>query len=373
MRRFDTASFGIAKRTREGFIEDTPVVSRVGIFEYADSSKPGGIRRELRPPEEVFSAAHLESLRGKPITFGHVKGLQNGRTDAVIGFDGKPWHAIGSSTSAGQKAPNGTDVLTDCVIYHTDAIDKYGLREISLGYTLDLDETPGVWEGQPYDAVQRNLRVDHIAVVERGRAKTARFNLDAADISFAEEPGTPMVQVRLTNGVSYDVVPEVAAELATLGKERQDAATQIQQLTAARDAAQADLVKQRQDMEDNATALRAQLRSRMILEDVAKSKGVDVRADATDRALQEAVIRKVRGDSIDLKGKPDAYVQALFDITQETASTQERKDTAAAQLSQGFGVPVKPAMQGQREDTAENAHAAMVADMTSAYTQGGDK
>lgn len=207
-------------------------------------------------------------------------------------------------------------------------------------------------------------------MVEKGRAGVARFNLDAADVLFAEEPRTTMVQVRLDSGISYEAVPEVAAELAALRKERQDSVTQIQQLTAKYDAAKADLVKQRQDAEDSKEALRAQIRARMALEDVAKKKGIPVRADATDRALQEAVIRKVRGDSIDLTGKADAYVQALFDITQEEEPAQTRKDNAAAQAGLGFGVPVKPAGQEQREDTAENAHAQMVADLTNAYQQG---
>ena len=40
-----------------------------------------------------------------------------------------------------------------------------GLKELSLGYNLDLDETPGEWEGQPYDAVQRNIVINHLALV----------------------------------------------------------------------------------------------------------------------------------------------------------------------------------------------------------------
>lgn len=56
---------------------------------------------------------------------------------------------------------------------------RSGLRELSLGYSLDLDETPGVWNGQPYDAIQRNIRINHLALVEKARAgEQARLNID---------------------------------------------------------------------------------------------------------------------------------------------------------------------------------------------------
>ena len=39
-------------------------------------------------------------------------------------------------------------------------------RELSCGYYCDLDETPGEYEGQRYDARQRNIRGNHLALVE---------------------------------------------------------------------------------------------------------------------------------------------------------------------------------------------------------------
>ena len=57
-----------------------------------------------------------------------------------------------------------------------------GLRELSLGYNLRLEETPGVWEGQPYDAIQRDIVINHLALVGQARAgEQARLNIDARD------------------------------------------------------------------------------------------------------------------------------------------------------------------------------------------------
>ena len=42
-------------------------------------------------------------------------------------------------------------------------------RELSLGYSCVYEWTPGVFEGQPYDAIQRKLRGNHLALVREGR------------------------------------------------------------------------------------------------------------------------------------------------------------------------------------------------------------
>jgi hypothetical protein len=44
---------------------------------------------------------------------------------------------------------------------------------LSAGYELDLDPTPGEYQGRRYDAVQRNIRINHVAAVPLGRAGTA--------------------------------------------------------------------------------------------------------------------------------------------------------------------------------------------------------
>lgn len=63
-----------------------------------------------------------------------------------------------------------------------DAVEKNGLREVSCGYYADSVLEPGVFEGQAYDFVQKNIRYNHIAIVEKGRAGSeVRIRLDAED------------------------------------------------------------------------------------------------------------------------------------------------------------------------------------------------
>ena len=51
-----------------------------------------------------------------------------------------------------------------------DAIEDGSFRELSCAYRYDPDFTPGSYEGTPYDFIMRNIRGNHVALVEEGRA-----------------------------------------------------------------------------------------------------------------------------------------------------------------------------------------------------------
>lgn len=315
VQRFDRMPLR-ATRTAEGFVQDTAVLTRTGIFEYRQPN--GSIRREYRPPEEVFHTDSLASYKGKPITIGHP-GLVTSKNAKL--------HTCGACLGEGRA--DGNDVLGDLMIYDTSAIDA-GAKELSNGYTLDLDETPGEINGERYDAVQRNIRVNHIALVPRGRAGNARLNLDAADADTTEEDTTmTMVKVRLDSGISYDAAPEVANAFDASQKAVQAATADADKERARADAAEAKLKdaeaatdKIRQDA---AVAAKARLK----LEDSATKVGAEFKQDATDTEIRTAVIKKVRGDSFDLTGKSEGYIEAAYDLA--VADKSQRQDSVAHQ------------------------------------------
>jgi hypothetical protein len=67
--RFDVVPLS-ATITEDGYIHDTPVLTRTGIFQYRDPAT-GKMRSEFRPASEVFHVDSLASMRGKPITNDH--------------------------------------------------------------------------------------------------------------------------------------------------------------------------------------------------------------------------------------------------------------------------------------------------------------
>ncbi len=168
--RLDSQPLDKAFFTPEGYLKDRPVLTSTGIFEY--SNDDGSVRRELRLPEEVFDKKSLESYKGKPIIVTHDAGL--------ITKVNVTENQIGTILSDGYQ--DGDDVKAEIIIHDTDEMKQSGLRELSLGYNLDLDETPGVWEGEPYDAIQRNIRINHLALVREARAgEQAHLNIDGKD------------------------------------------------------------------------------------------------------------------------------------------------------------------------------------------------
>lgn len=161
--------------TKEGYLVDHPIVTRIGIFDYRNPD--GSIRKEFRPPEEVFDPDSLASYKYKPVIVTHSAGY--------VDKDNVSDEEIGTITSEGQAA--GDDVIAEIVIHDTDAMKRSGLRELSLGYNLDLEETPGEYNGEHYDAIQRNIRINHLALVANARAGgIARLNIDGKDIGTVE-------------------------------------------------------------------------------------------------------------------------------------------------------------------------------------------
>ena len=197
--RFDSIPLSDTYFTPEGYLIDNPILTRVGIFEYHNPD--GTIRRELRLPEEVFAAESLASYKGKPVILTHEAGL--------VDVDNVQQEHIGTILSEGIQ--DGDDVRAQIVIHDAESLD-YGLRELSLGYTQTPDETPGVWNGQPYDAIQRNIQINHLALVEKARAgEQARLNIDGE-----EQGGNQMSKARKDG-----LTPEEIARLVEEYKQRQ--------------------------------------------------------------------------------------------------------------------------------------------------------
>lgn len=305
-----------ATRTDSGYIIDTPVLTRTGVFVYRDPQ--GNERREYRPPDVVFAADTLAGYKGIPITDGHP-----GKVTAA----NVKKHAVGTVISEGRQ--DGENVIADIIIHNTEPIDA-GKKELSVGYEVTFDETPGVSpQGEHYDAIQTSNKPNHLGIVFRGRAGNARLNLDAADeAANHQEETSVMDKIRLDSGLSYEAAPEVIQEVNRL---RQDLAT----ANTAKDQAEARAdsldVKVKQ-LEGSIDTIKQDAQNaalgRVKLESQAKDLGVDFKADAKDRDIQEAVIKKIRGDAFKMDGKSDDYVAAAFDMA--VAEKQSRQDNVAA-------------------------------------------
>lgn len=204
--RIDSIPAGSTYFNEQGFLHDTPIVTSIGIFEYA--LPDGGVRRELRLPEHVFDKESLASYAGKPVIITHNAGS--------IDKNNVMKEIVGTIISEGYQ--DGNDVRCKIVIHDIDKVKKNPYRELSLGYSLDLIEEPGEWNGEHYDAIQTNIRINHLAIVDSARAgEQAHLNLDGKkievdDIKNLSEGGSKEMDTNLVHEDSIDMTPEELIE-----------------------------------------------------------------------------------------------------------------------------------------------------------------
>ncbi|MEA1957595.1 MAG: DUF2213 domain-containing protein [Euryarchaeota archaeon] len=127
------------------------VISKEMVYEYDDY-------KAFRPRAELEAAAPY--VKGRPVTRGHPKaGIVTDRS-AVLGY------AIDSEFSE-------DEIRTILEITNKSLIEDIRsgkLHDVSPGHFVDLDRSSsGEFEGEHYDLTQRNLYIDHIAIVPKGR------------------------------------------------------------------------------------------------------------------------------------------------------------------------------------------------------------
>ena len=114
----------------------------------------------LRDPEEL--QASLETWAGLPLHIEHhIDSAEEPQKLTRVG-------AVG--TGAVWNPPYVDAPLTVWDRAAIDAIEDGSFRELSCAYRYDPDFTPGSYEGTPYDFIMRNIRGNHVALVEEGRA-----------------------------------------------------------------------------------------------------------------------------------------------------------------------------------------------------------
>lgn len=168
--------------TGEGFLicRNVPI-ARTGEQDYLGSEiglDTNDIVKVLRFPEEVFSEAAMASFEGKPVTNEHPPDLLD--PDNVMMFENG--HAQNIRKGTGEW--DGY-LIADLHIHDGELIRavQNGKREISCGYECEYtDNGDGTYS-------QKNIRGNHVAVVEHGRAGKRAAILDSnKNLKQAEKP-----------------------------------------------------------------------------------------------------------------------------------------------------------------------------------------
>jgi hypothetical protein len=309
-------------------------LTRTGVLTYKLSD--GTTRRELRHPHEVFDTDSLDSMLGAPVTALHpanpvnvsaLKSVQKGVVRKVK-RDGN--------------FVNGECAIDDDAL--VAAIERGDMHDVSPGYTCKLEHTAGVYEGERYDAIQREIRYNHLAVGPKnwGRSgPSVALRVDAQDETQTDF-GVQMDEERNDAAAEIVETPEAKAE-ETKASEAETAGAAAEPEAKAGEPAEAskgdslDVVSELEKTRAERDALKERVDS--LTKELADAKAVDVsplvaaRIQLERKAIKIAPEVKLDGltdrevmlaalsTSGDYSAKSDAYVEARFDLAVESADT----------------------------------------------------
>ena len=314
MLRYDKAS-PLSKPVRlpNGFVRAEGYLTRSGIFVYRDSN--GRTVRELRTPDEVMSRETVDSFALVPVTNDHPPEL--------LTADNAKRYAVGAVSE--QVQPDGDKLRASLMITDAKTIEAVqgGKVELSCGYTADVVTESGTWNGQRYDARQTNIRGNHVAIVDVGRAgPECALRMDAAD-GAAQEITMDPVMMEL-GGAQYAVPADLAAEIAKMLEAKGLSPT----MDASKAAPAADLeavkadnaaLRAKLDGLTSAAAAKAlrekltmEIREDMAVSDLAKRLDCAVSESDTTGQKRRKIIAKLDA-SIKLDGRSDAECSGLLE------------------------------------------------------------
>lgn len=347
MKFVDAAPISGTRRTEDGYLVTTARSVRTGIQLYAgqEVGRPDlAVVRVYRDAAEVFAPDSLQSFSHAPVTINHPD-------EAVTADNWKELSAGEVSTAAKQ---DGDWIMLPLILKDKKAIEavEQGKRELSAGYTCSLDWTPGTTaDGQSYDAQQRDIKINHLALVDRARAGSqarigdgASWGISPFSSQTADERKSPMADTLrkvLVDGLQVETtdagataIEKLMKDLASSAAKLTDAETAHAAVVKAKDA---ELAKKDAEIDAlkgkvlDGAALDAAVQARGDLIAKAKAIAPEVKTDGlSDAAIRKAVVVAKLGDAV--KDKPEAYIDVRFDILAEDAAGNEQLRGALTNL-----------------------------------------
>ena len=310
---------GKLRRTSDGYAVMDCAVARTGIQEYlaaemGDAFKdrdPSSVVRVYRPPEVIFSDTSLRSYAHKPLTNDHPP----------QGVSASNWKQV-SIGWTGDEAYQDTDkrrVRVPMLMADADAIAdvEAGKVEWSAGYSVSFDIASGTTpDGQAYDAIVTGQKINHIALVDRGRAgPECRIGDKSSASGDALHKDRHMPHTMIIDGLQVPDVSDAAkAAIEKLQGQTVALAADLATVTTARDTLQGEKVVLEQKLKDaEVTPAKLQVLADARAKVIADAKRVapeivcDGKTDAEIRKM--AVVAKL-GDAA--SALSDAAIEGAF-------------------------------------------------------------
>lgn len=139
--------------------------TRVGIFSY----QFGDV---YRPVEEVLKQDSVKSMLYNPFTDEHPEGEVNINN----------WYELSKGIILDAYVDGG-EIAGMLLVWDSSMIETLKTKkELSMGYTADVIEQPGIFDGQEYSFIQKNIKYNHVSSVWMGRAGRS-IRIDQDDVN----------------------------------------------------------------------------------------------------------------------------------------------------------------------------------------------
>lgn len=174
---FDKASVRRYDADGKLHVELTPI-SKANVCVYYGKEIPGWEEAGLEPDKAYRLLRDPEELKKAVSTFNNQPLLN---THIAVSVIDPPKESIIGATGSNAVFEDGY-LKNSLVIWDVNSIigvENEQQREISSSYRYRLDMTPGVYEGEAYDGVMRDIVCNHVAIVPSGRAGPDVFVYDS--------------------------------------------------------------------------------------------------------------------------------------------------------------------------------------------------
>jgi len=332
---FDAAELGKATITQEGYLRAPVTMSRIGVMNY-------GYAKKVKLPSELFSQPTIDSLRGLPIVEEHPE--IDGR---YIYVDSSNYREYAKGSISEPEA-DGKFVKGMATIWDQGLKNKIlsgELSEVSLAYSKRDEVSPGDFDGEDFDIIQRNIIGNHLAVTSAGRAgQMVKIEIDSKDLKYNNQdkkmPKFKYVKIdtednnkivsentltyRDSNGNDLQVDSDIKSELDKIRKEKEDAIKKTGDLEADNKNLKTEIEKKSpegdSDLKKKITSLEADLAaekkiSEKLNKDISDQKAefdsrIDKAIEARTEILKTAEAMKIEVDGKTNEDLKKAVIQA---------------------------------------------------------------
>ena len=347
------------EKTEEGFIRIPARVTRSGVFLY--KKLDGTVIREMRPEEEVFSEDSLKSIMGKIVTNEHPSEFVDVTNckEHQVGF-------IGDSV----EVEDNKYVKVALTITDADTIRdiENGKKELSCGYNAIILKSDN---SEEYDTIQTNIRYNHVAIVDRGRAGR-KVRIDNEDADLVEDEKKPEKnqeeEIQMENQVekkdSDTLLFEVQQkEIEKLNKMIADSESKIADLES-----ELEEVNVKFDSFDSLVAEAAKERAELMTVGAELGLEADKLDSLTNDEIKIAYIES-KTDSFDIKDSSSESIDFAFSVLK---SAKVQKAVKAVKANDSLGSVINDARKESKKSVDE-AYTKMIERKKNSWKQGGNK